>query len=79
MHTVDVSEMDLAGEKKESAEKEEEDDGASEIRVVHDMLVDTSEGVENCEGLGGIYSVRIGTGCSDCAGHERIIVRGVQF
>lgn len=48
---VDVAEVDLAGEQEEGAEEEEEEDGAREVRVVHDVLVDAREGVEDREGL----------------------------
>lgn len=51
--TVYVAEMDFSAEKEEGAEEEEEEDGAEEVRVVHDVLVDAGEGVEDCEGLNG--------------------------
>ena len=43
--------MDFAGEEEEGAEEEAEDYGAEEVRVVHYVLVDAREGVEDCEGL----------------------------
>lgn len=48
---VDVAEVDFAGEEEEGAEEEEEEDGAREVGIVHDVLVDAREGVEDCEGL----------------------------
>jgi hypothetical protein len=48
---VDVAEVEFAGEEEEGAEEEEEEDGAGEVRVVHDVLVYSGEGVEDCEGL----------------------------
>ncbi len=48
---VDVAEVQLAGEEEEGAEEEEEEDGAGEVRVVHYVLVDSREGVEDCERL----------------------------
>jgi len=49
---IDIAEVDFAAEEEEGAEEEEEEDGAGEVGVVHDVLVDAGEGVENCEGLG---------------------------
>ena len=48
---VDVTEVDFSGEKEECAEEEKEKDGAGEVGVVHEMLVDVAEGVEDGEGL----------------------------
>lgn len=48
---VDVAEVNLAAEKEEGAEEEEEEDGAGEVGVVHDVLVDRAEGVQNGESL----------------------------
>lgn len=49
--TVDVAEVDFAGEEEEGAEEEEEEDGAGEVGVVHYVLGDGVQGVEDCEGL----------------------------
>ncbi len=48
---VDVAEVDFAAEEEEGAEEEEEEDGAGEVGVVHDVLVDAGEGVKDCKGL----------------------------
>lgn len=48
---VDVPEVDFAAEEEEGAEEEEEEDGAREVGVVHDVLGDGREGVEDREGL----------------------------
>ena len=48
---VDVAEVDFAAEEEEGAEEEEEEDWACKVRVVHYVLVDAGEGVEDCEGL----------------------------
>lgn len=48
---VDVAKVDLSGEEQEEAEEEEEEHGAKEVRVVHDVLIDVSEGVEYRECL----------------------------
>ena len=45
--TVYVAEMDFAAEEEEGAEEEEEEDWASEVGVVHYVLVDAGEGVED--------------------------------
>lgn len=42
---IDVAEVNLAGKEEEEAKKEEEEDGAGEVRVIHEVLVDASEGV----------------------------------
>lgn len=43
--------MDFAAEEEEGAEEEEEEDGAREVGVVHDVLRDRGQGVEDREGL----------------------------
>lgn len=48
---VDVAEVDLAAEEQEGAEEEEEQDGPGEIGVVHDVLVDARQGVQDRERL----------------------------
>jgi len=48
---VDVAEVDFAAEEEEGAEEEEEEDGTGEVGVVHDVLVDAREGVEDGEGF----------------------------
>ena len=48
---VDVAEVDFSAEEKEGAEEEEEEDGAGEVGVVHDVLVDSREGVQDRERL----------------------------
>lgn len=48
---VNVAEVDFAAEEEEGAEEEKEEDGACEIGVVHYVLGDWGEGVEDCEGL----------------------------
>ncbi len=48
---VDVPEVHLAAEEQEGAEEEEEEDGACEVGVVHDVLGDGREGVEDRECL----------------------------
>jgi len=53
---VDVAEVDFAAKEEEEAEEEEEEDGAEEVGVVHDVLVDAGEGVEDGKGLKGILS-----------------------
>ena len=50
---VDVAEVDFSREEEEGAEEEAEDYGAEEVAVVHYVLVDAGEGVEDCEGLCG--------------------------
>ncbi len=49
--TVDVAEVHFAGEEEEGAEKEEEEDWTSKVRVIHYVLVDAGEGIEDCESL----------------------------
>jgi len=41
----------FAGEEQEGAEEQAEDDRAKEVAVIHYVLVDACEGVEDCEGL----------------------------
>lgn len=48
---VDVAKVYFAAEEEESAEEEEEEDRAGEVGVVHEMLVDRAEGVQDGEGL----------------------------
>ena len=48
---VDVAEVDFAGEEEEGAEEEEEEDGTGEVGVVHYVLGDGVEGVEDGESL----------------------------
>ena len=48
---VDVAEVDFAGEEEEGAEEEEEEDGAGEVGVVHDVLVDARDWVQDRECL----------------------------
>lgn len=48
---VDVAAADFAADEEEDAEEDEEEDGAGEVGVVHYVLVDAAEGVEDCEGL----------------------------
>lgn len=43
--------MYFAAEEEERSEKEEEEDRTGEIGVVHDVLVDASERVEDCQRL----------------------------
>ncbi len=47
-YAVDVSEMYLSREEQEGAEEKEEEDRASDVRVVHYVLVDSGEGVKDC-------------------------------
>jgi hypothetical protein len=42
-----VSEVDFSGEHEERSEEEEEENGTREVRVVHYVLVYSSEWVEN--------------------------------
>ena len=51
--TVDVAEVELSTEKEESAEEGKEEDGAGEVRIVHYVLVDVGNRVEDCKGLVG--------------------------
>ena len=44
---VDVAEVHFAAEEEEGAEQEEEEDGPGQVRVVHYVLVDAREGVED--------------------------------
>ena len=68
---VDVAEVHLAGQEEEGAEEQAEDDGAEQVAVVHDVLVDARERVEDGEGLftggtlveGRRYKHSIGSGC----------------
>ena len=48
---VDVAEVDLAAEEEEGAEEEEEEDRAREVGVVHYVLGDGVQGVEDRECL----------------------------
>jgi hypothetical protein len=48
---VDVSEVDLAREEENGAEEEEEEEGTGEVGIVHEVLVDVAEGVEDGESL----------------------------
>ena len=48
---VYVTEVYFAAEKEKKAKEEEEEDGTEEVGVVHDVLVDTCEGIEDCKGL----------------------------
>jgi len=43
--------MDLAREEEESAEKQEEENRAREVRVVHNMLIDMCQRIEDRESL----------------------------
>jgi hypothetical protein len=43
----------LSAEQEKGAEEEEEQDRPGEVAVVHQVLVDAGEGVEDGEGLGG--------------------------
>ncbi|PBP19003.1 putative Golgi membrane protein [Diplocarpon rosae] len=55
----------MTKKEQEGAEEEEEEDGAGEVGVVHDVLVDVGEGVEDGEGLVILVSaVRNGTSTS---------------
>lgn len=45
---VDVAEVNFAAEEKEGAEEEKEEDRACEVGIVHNMLVYSREGVQNC-------------------------------
>ena len=45
--TVDVAEVEFSGEEEEGAEEGEEEDGAREVGVVHYVLVDAGDGVED--------------------------------
>ena len=44
---VDVAKVYFAGEEEKGAEEEEEEDRTGEIGVVHDVLVDAREWVED--------------------------------
>jgi len=48
---VDVAEMDFSAEEEEGGEEEAEEEGAGEVGVVHYVLGDWAEGVEDCECL----------------------------
>lgn len=48
---VDVAEMYFSGEEEEEAEQKEEQYRTGEIRVVHEVLIDVAEGVQDGEGL----------------------------
>ncbi len=48
---VYVAEMDFSGEEEEGAEEEEEEDRAREVGVVHYVLGDRVERVQDCERL----------------------------
>jgi hypothetical protein len=50
---VDKAEVDAAGEEEEGAVEEEEEEGAGEVAVVDEVLVDAAEGVEDGECLRG--------------------------
>ena len=45
---VDVAEVDFSAEEEEGAEEEGEEDGTREVGVVHYVLGDGGEGVEDC-------------------------------
>ena len=49
--TVDVAKVELSAEEQEGAEEKDEKYGPGDVRIVHDVLVDAAEGVENCECL----------------------------
>lgn len=53
---VDIAKVDFAGEEEEGAEEEEEEDGAREVGVVHYVLGDGVQGVEDCERLDRCHS-----------------------
>ena len=57
---VDVAEMHLPAQEEKSAKKEEEEYWAEKIRVIHDVLIDASHGVEDCQGLVDISKVQYG-------------------
>lgn len=48
---VDIAIEDLSGEEEEGAVEDDVEDGAVEVAVVHEVLVDLRKGVEDCEGL----------------------------
>ena len=48
---VDVAEVHFSGKEEEGAEEQEEEDGAGEVGVVHDVLGDGVQGIEYCERL----------------------------
>lgn len=43
--------MDFAAEEEEGGEEEAEEEGAGKVGVVHYVLGDGAEGVQDCEGL----------------------------
>ena len=51
--TIDVAEVELSAEEEEGAEKGEEEDGTGEVGIVHYVLVDVSDRIEDCESLVG--------------------------
>ncbi len=57
---VDVAEVDFSAEEEEGGEEEAEEEGAGEVGVVHYVLGDGAEGVEDCEGLCGGVSCGFG-------------------
>ena len=60
---VDVTEVEFSAEEEEGAEEGEEEDWAGEVGVVHYMLVDVGDGVEDGEGLDGWERGRALVGC----------------
>ena len=50
-HAIDIAIEHLSGEKEEGAIEDNVENGAVEVTVVHKVLVDLGEGVEDCEGL----------------------------
>lgn len=55
--SVNISEVDFSREEEEGAEEEKEEDRAGEVGVVHNVLVDAGEGVEDGKGLAMCYIV----------------------
>jgi hypothetical protein len=47
-HTVYITEMDFAAEEEEGTVEQGEDYGTCKIGVIHNMLVDACQWVENC-------------------------------
>ena len=48
---VDITKVYFAAEEKEEAKEKEEENGAEEVGVIHDVLVNACKGVEDCECL----------------------------
>lgn len=48
---VDVAIEDFAGEEEECAVEDYVEEGTVEVAVIHEVLVNAGEGVEDCKGL----------------------------